>query len=417
MQKSFVVAAPLHAAPFAETIEHSLNSRIDANGRLSIVTGPEIGFLATLDRISRLSLSTSFMPFLIRNEQKWISGQERYPNGLSRADRQWVDIRVAAPNAFQSATQELAALLTDIEVAAKTFDPASPVAAQLLLAPHLRLLLDLLFRHPVRDCNCHEIALPSDNSGLIRAEIYNDFALQMRPVLLGRKSLRRELHNWDYGSEENVVHLRDYLNDLFERHDSLTILNLRLFHAGKRSDLVWTPVEDQHHELKALREFRARLFDRMRRKPALFTAKPGYVWAIMPSLEGGYDLHLTLLFDTAALRAVLDDKRVEAEQAGAILLDHADQVGQYWVTGATGGRGGYLRGDRSEWLYGPDWVHGEVLAGDFVRREKLTKTLGYLAMRRALVRLNSEPAGEYFGMRERKTRARPRSARRVGESG
>lgn len=78
----------------------------------------------------------------------------------------------------------------------------------------------------------------------------------------------------------------------------------------------------------------------MRRKPALFTQKPGYVWAILPSLEGGYDLHLTLLFDTVALCKVLDDKRVEAEQAGTILEDHADQIGTYWVRTATEGQGG-----------------------------------------------------------------------------
>ncbi|SMF80593.1 hypothetical protein SAMN06295900_12268 [Trinickia caryophylli] len=85
--------------------------------------------------------------------------------------------------------------------------------------------------------------------------------------------------------------------------------------------------------------------------------------------------------------------------------DHADQVGRYWVNKATEGRGSYLRADRHPWLYGSDWVHGEVLAGDPVRRGKLTEVLSYLALRRALVRLKNEPPGAYFRTSDRKARA------------
>jgi hypothetical protein len=43
--------------------------------------------------------------------------------------------------------------------------------------------------------------------------------------------------------------------------------------------------------------------------------------------------------------------------------------------------------------------------------------LGYLAMRRGLVRLQNEPDGAYFGMPERKPRAPRRSIRRAGKEG
>jgi hypothetical protein len=76
---------------------------------------------------------------------------------------------------------------------------------------------------------------------------------------------------------------------------------------------------------------------------------------------------------------------------------------------ATGGQGSYLRGDANAVLYGPDWVHGEVLADDPERPEKLKETLGYLAMRRVLVRLKNEPPGQYFGLPERKARSSRRS--------
>jgi hypothetical protein len=78
-------------------------------------------------------------------------------------------------------------------------------------------------------------------------------------------------------------------------------------------------------------------------------------------------------------------------------------VGAYWVE-VTGGQGRYFRSDRERLLYGQDWVHGEVRTDDAVLREKLKDVLGFLAVRRALVRLTSEPDGEYFGMRERKSR-------------
>lgn len=56
-------------------------------------------------------------------------------------------------------------------------------------------------------------------------------------------------------------------------------------------------------------------------------------------------------------------------------------------------------------------MHGEVRPHDTRRRQKLQETLGYLPMRRALVRLKNEPEGEYFGMRERRARALRRPAR------
>lgn len=134
----------------------------------------------------------------------------------------------------------------------------------------------------------------------------------------------------------------------------------------------------------------------------LFTERPGYVWSIQPSWVGGYDLHLTLLFDTNALRKVLEDKKIENDRTGAVAEGHADEVGASWVM-ATKGQGGYVRIDRNDQPYGRDWVHGEVRADDVARRERLMETLSYLAMRRTLIRLKNEPPGVYFGL------PRPRS--------
>ncbi len=360
--------------------------------------GPAIGLLAELDRIVWLSLETPCPPFHINRKKVEVHGghDRRYD------ERRHVELKTATPNPLSRASLALAMRLTNVKAQTTTLNPSDPVASRLQYAPHIGLLLDLFFDHPVSTCWGFKSNAQVGETGLIKAEIENDFIAQFRHAMLERKLLRRERHNWNLGSRENAGKLKIYLDDLFAKHDSVTVLHLRLFHARERASLRSASAEDLHLDLLALRACRATFFDRIRRKPALFTDESGYVWAIMPSLEGGYDMHLTLLLNTAALQKLLDDKRVEAEHTGALLEDHVDQVGEYWVERATGGRGSYLRADRNPWLYGPGWVHGEVRADDHVRRGKLTEMLSYLAMRRALVRLKNEPAGVYFGKRERK---------------
>ncbi|KHK54096.1 hypothetical protein PI87_16375 [Ralstonia sp. A12] len=405
--------APEIRAGLTRYIDHSLNCCVEPDGRKTILSGPEIGSLFALDRFVWSALATPFAPFRISGTMHLASEHEQGAPHERYSSERWKYTKSASPNPYCQDTLDLAAQLQRISHYAETFDPSKQAAAQLEHAPHLRLLLDTFFHHPIQNCGGSDINSPTVHGGLIKAEICNNFVAQFRQAMLARKFLRRERHNWHMGCRENLTNLRAYLGGLFTRHQSLTVLHLRLFHAKNRASLISAPVEDQHQDLRELRACRNVFFDRMRRKPALFTQKPGYVWAILPSLEGGYDLHLTLLFDSVALCKVLDDKRVEAEQAGTILEDHADQIGAYWVRTATAGEGGYLRGDKNGWLYGPDWVHGEVCADDVGRREKLQETLGYLPMRRALVRLKNEPEGEYFGMREGKSRAPRRSARQT----
>lgn len=395
-------------------VEHNLNYHFEPDGRSTILADPQVGSLVALDDFVWSSLKTPFAPFSISGRMHFSHEHERgsTPNQEPVSGR-WEYIRSASPNGFYEATLKLAAQLPVIRHFAATFDSSNPAAAQLVLAPHLRLLLDTFFHHPISNCSGSDIDASAGHDGLIKAEIYNDFVARFRRAMLDRKLLRRELHNWHLGSGENAENLQAYLAGLFTGHRSLTVLHLRLFHARERVNLITASVGEQHRELQALRACRAKFFDRMRRKRALFTDQPGYVWAIVPSLGGGYALHLTLLFDTVALRKVLDDKKAETEHTGAAPEDHADQVGKYWIKVATGGLGDYLRGDSDRWLYDRNWVHGEVSADASERQSKLTEMLGYLAMRRGLVRLKNEPDGVYFGMPDRKARALRLSNRRV----
>jgi hypothetical protein len=393
-------------------LEHNLRFQIGRDGRKILGSGPEIALLAKLDRLVRLVLETDFAPFRVSGAMRPMP--VTVPDAFGRNQRvlRPCYVKTAVPNSFYRATEELAGILSwrALRAGLTIFQQSDPLASQLLHAPHIRLLLDTFFSHPINDCLGGNIESPVNSDGRIRAEVYNDFVAQFRRAIRDSKSLRQDWHNWNLGSRENAAKLPAYLNDLFAKHGDLTVLHLRLFHASERANLITSPIDEQHQDLQMLRACRTKFFDRMRRKPALFTDDPGYVWAILPSLEGGYALHLTLLFSTAALHKVLDDKRVEAGHAGTALQRHADQVGMYWVDAATRGQGSYLCGDANAVVYGPDWVHGEVCADD-AKHKKLEETLGYLAVRRALVRLKNEPPGQYFHMPDLKPRSTPRPAK------
>jgi hypothetical protein len=413
---------PIDSQAFVELgrhLEHNLRFQVGLDGREILGGGPEIVFLAALDRVVRLVLETDFAPFRVSGAMRPM--RVTVPDGFGRNQRvlRPCYVKTAVPNSFYPATEELAGILSwrALRSGLTIFKQSDPFAGQLLHAPHIRLLLDTFFRHPISDCLGGNIESPTDSGGRIRAEVYNDFVAQFRRALRDSRSLRQDWHNWNLGSRENAANLPVYLDRLFAKHGDLTVLHLRLFYARERAHLITSPADAQLADLQLLRESRAKLFDCMRRKPALFTDDPGYIWAILPSLEGGYALHLTLLFSTAALCKVLDDKRVEAGQNDEVLRDHADQVGEYWVERATDGQGSYLRGDTNAVLYGPEWVHGEVRADDVGQRGKLKESLGHLAMRRALVRLKNEPPGQYFGTREREPRGPRRLARGSAKTG
>ncbi|WP_143040653.1 hypothetical protein [Paraburkholderia caballeronis] len=318
-------------------------------------------------------------------------------------------IRTAEPNRASESTLKLAQLMMQSAHRNRDFLPTHLAVSQLVVAPHIRLMLKVFHDHPISDYALRNPRLDGPVAhGLIRAEIYNDFSRRFRLAARIQDGLHHELNNWYLGSAENLTNLDQYLGQRFEQHDSLTVIHLRLMHSRTRANLVTTQLRSQHNDLQVLRAYRTKFFDRMRRKPSLFTHDPGYVWSILPGMQYGYTLHLTLLLPTAGYNKMIEDLRVQASGLGSC-LEHQDLVGRYWVEGVTDGHGCYLRSDKSPGLYGSDWVHGEVRAGDAVLRKKLKEALGYLAMRRALVRLKNEPKGQYFDMKNRKPRSTPRA--------
>ncbi|WP_063892232.1 hypothetical protein [Burkholderia ubonensis] len=398
---------PQNLSRLAQHINRSMSFRVTPGGGAEICDGPGIGLLVSLDSFVWTAMETTYLPFHVEGETYLRNVREWDANGQPR-DALLPTIAVATrPNPSFRGSNQLVTLLFSIKDCLATH----PTAKHLLYPPHLRLLRALFLEHPISRSLLRTPKALVDETGLSIAKNCNDFVDRFRQAMHDRKLLRRERFNWNLGSLENLTRLHAYLDDLFAPPlSNLTVLHFRL---------LCDPVAEGDHrsDLQVLRDCRAKLFDRMRRNLALFPSKPGFVWAIVPSADGRFHLHLTLLFDTAAMRKQRDDKRVEAELAGMALKDHADLIGTYWVEGVTEGRGRYYRADTTGNLYGQDWVHGEVRADDGERRDRLKRTLGYLAMRRALVRLSNEPEGEYFGMRERKARSPRRPPRGEAKAG
>lgn len=398
LKQATMTAYPLNDK-FRRNIDRCLNLLAPPEG----ATYADLGALGDLDRFIWAMLQADDDPYQIRVEKRTTRVRRKDVLGRTSPIEVVGFPRVAYPNVSNPAARRLSDLMRQFPRRNEIPSPTHPAVGQLTFAPHIRLFLTLFHDHPIRDYIGGQWRLNCPVAdGVLPADIYNDFVKRFRCEMLARNLLRRDLHNWNLGSRENVANLDAYLDGLCATRD-LTVYHFWLYHARARSNLVTTSVENQHSDLQVLRACRAKFFDCMRRKPSLFTEDPGYVWFILPTLEGGYALHLTLLFDSAALRKVIDDKRVEAEQAGVLSQDHANEVGAYWVETATGGLGSFQRSDKIINFYSPEWVFGEVRSGDYVRREKLKETLGHLAMRRALVRLKNEPRGQYFGLPNRRS--------------
>ncbi|WP_414856805.1 hypothetical protein, partial [Burkholderia sp. IT-111MI5] len=298
----------------AQHIKRSMSFRVTPGGGAEICDGPRIGLLVSLDSFVWTAMETTCSPFHVQGETYLRNVREWDASGQPR-DALLPTIAVATcPNpSFRGATQ-LVTLLFFI----KDYLATHPSAKHLLYPPHLRLLRDLFLEHPISRSLLRASKALVDDTGLSVAKNCNDLVDRFRQAMRDSKLLRRERFNWNLGSRENLMRLHAYLDSLFPLpHSSVTVLHLRL--------LCDPAVEGDHRsELQALRDCRTKLFDRMRRKLALFSYKPGFVWAILPSAAGGFHLHLTLIFDTATVRKLLDDRRVEAGLAGMALKDHAD---------------------------------------------------------------------------------------------
>jgi hypothetical protein len=294
----------------------------------------------------------------------------------------------------------------------------------LIYPPHLSLLIELFHGHPISGCRFKNPNAPLGDH--LEAEVYNSFVQIVRQTMQEhRQRLRKAMHGWGLSSLENAQSLRRFLDGQFEKSESLTFIHLNLFPTKQLVALVspdlmmreLLPAQDhpfldgtdptilkQHWE--AVRAMRDRITDRPCKLPSLFEHRRGLIWSIMPSLQGGYYLHLTLCFDTAGLTrsgnlsgtidTPLDMSHLPSAERPVVTFP--ELIGQYLVKIATHEQGAYSICHHDGYRYRREWIHGTVLAAARVHRDDLYQALGHLAQRRQLVRIQGEPKGKYFGI-------------------
>jgi hypothetical protein len=215
----------------SEYVERSLNYRVAPDGSVYVGDAPDIGLLKELDEFVRLSLENELEPFCIEPLVRDRSMLEIDTNGRRRFVERPFHFEKVSPNVGGRASQELADLLRIISPHARILNPSDPEASQLLYAPHFRLLREVLLAHPISARLTGNGRSAVDATGLTIEQLYNDFVARFRQAFLAqRSSLWDELHNWRLSSKENVVNLHAYLDGLFARHGSVTVLHFRLLH-------------------------------------------------------------------------------------------------------------------------------------------------------------------------------------------
>ncbi|SPK70849.1 protein of unknown function [Cupriavidus taiwanensis] len=288
-------------------------------------------------------------------------------------------------------------------------------------APHIQLFFDCYYKHPIQYCKQLERNTPFID-GKIQAEWFNDFVAYLRHK--GDEiGVRKKVADWERNSKENLKRLDTYVNALFEKYARLMVLRIDLLYKvavpakaemseanGKLLALPRRDGDARLHETETGRQHaretvarvdiveamkdREHLFENMIGKPSLFEHMVGFVWSLEWSRVGGYHLHCAFFFD------------------GSKVHKHeylADQIGKYWETVITEGRGIYHNCNRDKRKYGDSWAIGPIDHNDDVKRAHLMRTLGYLAKKDQYVYVKPSAKCKRFG-----TGRMPRSRSGVG---
>lgn len=282
-------------------------------------------------------------------------------------------------------------------------------ARDLTFAPQLELFFDCYRRHPIRDLYLEGIndLLPD---GRLVAEIFNDFISFMRTEGASLR-IRKKVTDWERNTTENIKRLDTYVPALFDRYARLVVIRIDFLYKAARVDepslraanerLLELASEDQvayltnkqavgfqecntvsRVDIKEVLRDRAHLFENMRGKPLLFQHMVGHVWSLEWSRAAGYHLHCALFFD------------------GSKVHKHeylADQIGKYWETVITQGRGYHHNCNRNKAAYGDNWAIGTVNHNDMLKRGKLMRALSYLAKKDQYVYVTPSAKCKRFG--------------------
>ena len=335
-------------------LEHALSTiPLSKASHAELVEVPSVGFLCEMDRFVRAVQKEEATPYVLQ-------GRNFKARKLPFSDAQDVgnwDWHFASVRAWGHAH-----------------------VPYLLVAPHLELLMEVYRHHRISEGMFKGPNAPFFG-GERNAEVFNDFCLELRRTIAAKKKLRQECLTWALGSKQNLLRLHRYLDALSHASPVMKAYHFTFFHTTEPLNLSKADEKAHLAYLKPLRACRSVFINGFARKTSLFPSKPGYVWSLEPSLSGGWGLRFTLLWPGETIRP------------GGDQMDHAREIGNYWVSQATKSNGSYL-------LHGIDQVScfDTATREESVTPTQLKKRLQPLAVRDALFRFVNEPEGKYFGI-------------------
>jgi hypothetical protein len=238
--------------------------------------------------------------------------------------------------------------------------------------------------------------------------VFNDFVTTMRKNSKVCK-LKKRVADWESKPKKNMKRIIDFEKQMFERYSRVMAIRLDLnYHKAifdpADIDKIIAEVGQQHdHDqsdflegqdisasrviegrvaLEEVQKDRKRLFANMKGKPSLFKHLIGTGWCIECGRSAGYHLHLVLFFDGSQV------KKHEY---------YAQQIGDYWTSVITQGRGYFENCNRKKGKYGDSWAFGQIDHWETVKRGKLIAALEYFCKTSQMVQVVPYAGCQLFG--------------------
>jgi hypothetical protein len=255
--------------------------------------------------------------------------------------------------------------------------------------PLLQFFFDEYANHVIKDCSCLH-GNDQLRDGRFVFEVFDDFIAVLRSRALIIK-LKKKVHDWESVIQKQKNTLMRLERAAFAACSRIAVIRLDFFyhaaqlhtreiesliHAGKqykRTDIErLTDIEEESSAslikgrvtFEQLQRDRTHFFANMKGKTSLFKHLLGYAWCIEFTPGAGYHMHLVFLFN------------------GSKIEKHAwlaQQIGEYWKTSITKGRG-YFENCNMKWdETSPTYGLGIIEETDARKRKNLRQVvLSYL---------------------------------------
>lgn len=219
------------------------------------------------------------------------------------------------------------------------------------------------------------------------AEVFNEFVAKVQPILRSSK-FRESLRTRRRNAERNEAKGLAIEEKAFDAKSRCLVLML---HFGYQEQYR------QKITLDEIQSHRRKFFNNCRSNK-LLRGIVDYIWKLEEGDESGLHLHVLIFYTTESCRDVYIAK----------------QIGEYWKTAVTGGKGQYWNSNANKWLhhkYGHGVGTGEIEWHEEDKREALRENIRYITKADQFLRVKYGAHSRLFGTsapQPKKRQGRPR---------